>query len=57
MFVQLNLISKIVFDAIAGVRVTDLHKEHVDQITIPSKEGTYVLTAHHLVLYHYQNVD
>ena len=23
----------------SGVRVTDLHKEHVDQITIPSKEG------------------
>ena len=21
--------------------MTDLHKEHVDQITIPSKEGTY----------------
>jgi hypothetical protein len=40
----------------AGVRVTDLHKEHVDQITIPSKEGKYVLTAHHLVLYNYHIV-
>jgi isoleucyl-tRNA synthetase len=28
---------------LSGVRVTDLHKEHVDQITIPSKRGKGVL--------------
>ena len=33
----------IFFLSYTGVRVTDLHKEHVDQITIPSKEGTYTL--------------
>ena len=28
---------------LSGVRVTDLHKEHVDQITIPSKQGRGLL--------------
>lgn len=28
---------------LSGVRVTDLHKEHVDKITIPSKQGKGVL--------------
>lgn len=56
-FVQLSLISKTVFDAIAGVRVTDLHKEHVDQITIPSKEGTYLYTRHYLMLHEIIKMD
>lgn len=30
-------------EALSGVRPTDLHKEHVDQITIPSKRGKGVL--------------
>jgi hypothetical protein len=28
---------------LSGVRVTDLHREHVDQITIPSRQGKGVL--------------
>lgn len=30
-------------EQLSGVRVTDLHKEHVDHITIPSKQGKGVL--------------
>ena len=33
------------FCIIIGVRVTDLHKEHVDEITIPSKEGAFFLAT------------
>lgn len=37
---EYNLLSPpLILHNCPGVRVTDLHKEHVDQITIPSKEG------------------